>query len=86
MFYKKGVLKNFTKFTGKFLYQGLFFKKVAGLACKFIKKETLAQVLSREFYEIFKNPSGQLLLYPDNFYYFINCLEINPVTIYVIVS
>ena len=28
---KKGVLRNFTKFTGKHLCQRLFFKKVAGL-------------------------------------------------------
>ena len=31
MFYKKGVLRNFAKFTGKHLCQGLFFNKVAGL-------------------------------------------------------
>ena len=31
MFYKKGVLKNFAKFTGKQLCQSLFFNKVAGL-------------------------------------------------------
>ena len=31
LFYKKGVLKNFTKFTGKYLCQSLFFNKVAGL-------------------------------------------------------
>ena len=31
VFYKKVVLKNFTKFTGKHLRQGLFFDKVAGL-------------------------------------------------------
>ena len=30
VFYKKGVLKNFTKFTGKHLCQSLFFNKVAG--------------------------------------------------------
>ena len=45
VFCKKGVLKNFTKFSGK---QGLFFYKVVGLrrqASKFIKKETLAQVV-----------------------------------------
>ena len=29
---KKGVLKNFTKFTGKHLCQGLFLNKVAGLS------------------------------------------------------
>ena len=41
------VLRNFTKFTGKHLYQRLFFNKVAGLA--------LAQVFSSEFCEISKN-------------------------------
>ena len=41
VFYKKGALKNFTKFTGKYLCQSLF-----------IKKETLAQVFSCEFCEI----------------------------------
>ena len=30
-FVKKGVLRNFAKFTGKHLYQILFFNKVAGL-------------------------------------------------------
>ena len=52
---EKGVLRNFTKFTGKHLCQSLFFNKVAGLACNFIKKETLAQVFSYEFCEISKN-------------------------------
>ena len=31
VFYKKGVLRNFAKFTEKHLCQGLFFNKVAGL-------------------------------------------------------
>ena len=31
VFYKKGVLKDSSKFTGKYLYQSLFFNKVAGL-------------------------------------------------------
>ena len=31
-FCKKGVLKNFTKFTGKHLCQSLFFNEVAGVA------------------------------------------------------
>ena len=53
MFWKKGVLRNFTKFTGKHLCQSLFFNKVAGEACNFIKKETLAQVFSCEFCEAF---------------------------------
>ena len=60
-FMKKGVLENFAKFTGKHLCQSLFFNKVADLrktppmACNFIKKDTLAQVFSCEFCEIFKN-------------------------------
>ena len=55
VFSKKGVLRNFAKFTWKLLCQSLFFNKVAGPACNFIKKETLAQVFSCEFYEISKN-------------------------------
>ena len=42
---KKGVLRNFAKFTEKHLCQRLFFNK----------KETLAQVFSCEFREISKN-------------------------------
>ena len=48
---KKGVLRNFAKFTGKYLDQRSFFNKVAGS----IKKESLAQVFSCEFCEISKN-------------------------------
>ena len=51
----KGVLKNFSKFTVKHLCQSLFFCKVAGQACNFIKKETLVQLFSCKFCEIFKN-------------------------------
>ena len=43
MFYKNGVLRNFSKFAGKHLVYN------------FIKKETLAQVFSCEFFEISKN-------------------------------
>ena len=49
---KKGVLRNFTKFKGKRQCQSLFLIKLPE-ACNFIKKETLAQVFSCEFYEIF---------------------------------
>ena len=35
VFFKKGVLRNFTKFTRKHLCQGLFFNKVAGLRTPF---------------------------------------------------
>ena len=44
---KKGVLENFAKFTGKHLYKHQ--------ACNFINKETLAQMFSCEFCEIFKS-------------------------------
>ena len=46
------------------MLESLFFKKVAG---QLIKKEALAQVFSCEFWEIYKNTSGQLLLKIDNF-------------------
>ena len=51
VFCKKGVLRNLAKFTGRHLWQSLFFNKVAGL----IEKETLAQVFSCEFCQISKN-------------------------------
>ena len=51
----KDVLRNFAKFTGKHLCQSLYFNKVAGQVCNFIKIETLAQVFSCEFWEISKN-------------------------------
>ena len=52
---RKGVLRKFAKFTGKHLGQSLFFNKVQAEACNFIKKETLAQVFSCEFWETSKN-------------------------------
>ena len=55
---RKGGLGNFTKLTGKHLCQSLLFNKVADLrseACNFIKKETVAQMFSCAFCEIFKN-------------------------------
>ena len=55
VFCKKVALRIFAKFTGKHLCQSLYFNKVAGLAYNFIKKETLAQMFSCEFYEISKN-------------------------------
>ena len=54
VFCKKGIITCFVKFTGKYLCQRLFFNKVA-LLLNFIKKETLAQLLSCEFCKIFKN-------------------------------
>ena len=51
---RKGVFRNFTKSTGKHLCQSLFLIKLQAEACNCIKKETLAQVFSCEFCEIFK--------------------------------
>ena len=45
VFCKKSGLRHFSKFTGKHQLQ----------ACNFIKKETLGQVFSCEFWEIFKS-------------------------------
>ena len=53
----KSVLRNLAKFTGKYLWQSLFVNKIGPGACNFIKKDTLAQVLSYEFCEISKNTS-----------------------------
>ena len=35
---KKGVLRNFAKFTGKDLYQSLYFNKIAGLRPRTLSK------------------------------------------------
>ena len=54
-FVRIGVLRNFVELTVKHLCQSLLFNKVAGQACKFIKKETLVHVSFCEFCEIYKN-------------------------------
>ena len=52
VFCKKGVLRNFAKFSGKHLRQSFFLQPEA---YNFIKKETLAHVFSCEFCDISKN-------------------------------
>ena len=52
---KKGVLRNFAKFPGKYLCQSLFFNKVAALRPATLLKKRLAQVFSCKFCEISKN-------------------------------
>ena len=54
VFCKKGIPRNFTKFIGKHLCQSLSFDIVAGLACNFIKKKTLAQVFSVNFVKLLR--------------------------------
>ena len=41
VFYKKGVLRNFTRFTGKRLCQSFFFNEVAGLRPATLLKKRL---------------------------------------------
>ena len=64
---RKGVLRNFPKFTGKYLCQSLFLLKLQTSACNFIKKETMTQMFFCKFCEISKKTflqhvSGRLLL------------------------
>ena len=54
VFYRKVVLRNLTKLTGKHLCQSLYFNKVADLR-QLHSKRGFAQVLSYEFCEIFMN-------------------------------
>ena len=64
VFYQKD-LKNFAKFTGRHLCQGLFFNKVAGLSLQlYLKKDPGASVFSCEFWRtpFWQNSSGWLLL------------------------
>ena len=57
VFYKKGVLRNFAKFTGKHLCQGLFFNEVAGLGpASLLKRDAGTGV----FLWIFQNFLGHL--------------------------
>ena len=57
-FYEKSVLKNFTKFKGKHLYQSLSFYEVAGLSCEF------CEISKNNFLQ---NSSERLLLYCHDF-------------------
>ena len=53
VFFKKSILKNFAKFTGNTCASVSFLIKFQVSICNFIKKETLAQVFSREFWWCF---------------------------------
>ena len=65
---KKGVLRNFTKFTGKHLCQSLFFNKVAGLRlATLLKKRLWHRCFPVNFVKFLRTPvlqntSGRLLL------------------------
>ena len=66
---EKGVLRNFTKFTGKHLCQSLFFSKVAGLRpAALVKKRLWHRCFPVNFVKFLRTPflqstSGRLLLY-----------------------
>ena len=56
MLYKKGALRNFTKFTGKLLCQSLFFNKVAGLRrATLLEKRPWHKCFSVNFVKLLKN-------------------------------
>ena len=65
---KKSVLRNFTKFTGKYLCQGLFFNKDAGLRpATLLKKRLWHRSFPVNFVKFLRTPflrntSGRLLL------------------------
>ena len=67
---KKGVLRNFKKFTGKYLCQSLFFNKAAGLRPQAVhvnKKRLWHRCFSVNFAKFLRTPflqntSGRLLL------------------------
>ena len=55
MFYKIGVLKNFTKFTGKHLWQSLLFNKSTGSILQLYEKVMSQKNVTGVFVWIFKN-------------------------------
>ena len=75
---KKGALANFTKFTGKHLYQSLFFIKVASLrAATLLKKKLRHRFFPVNFVKFLRAPYLQnifgrlrLILFVASFLYF----------------
>ena len=60
---RNGVLKNFAKFTGKYLCQGLFFNKVAGWPAILLKERPRHRCFPVTFAKCFlQSTSGGLLL------------------------
>ena len=57
MFCKKSVPRNFAKVTGKHLCQSLFFNKVEGAACNFIKKRLRHRCFPVKFVKFLRAPS-----------------------------
>ena len=60
---KKGVLKNFTKFTGKHLCQSLFFNKVNSQTFTNLQKQQLQKNVSSSEYVIYITCFGECFLF-----------------------
>ena len=57
VFFKKGALKNFSKFTGKHLCRSLFFNKVAGLTpATLLKKRLRHRCFPVNFEKLLRTP------------------------------
>ena len=57
VFYEKGVLRNFARFTGNHLCQSLFFNKVAGLIlATLLKKRLWYRCLPVNFVKFLRTP------------------------------
>ena len=63
VFSKNSILEHFANSQENNIARVPLLIKLQADACNFIKKEALKLVFSCEFFEIFKNTTGQLLLY-----------------------
>ena len=64
---KKGVLRNFTKFTGKHLCQSLFFNKVAGLRpATLLKKRLWHRCFPVNFVKFLRTPFLQNTFFTEH--------------------
>ena len=68
VFCQKSVLRNFTKFTGKYLCQSLFFNKVAGLSATLLKKRLWHRCFPVNFVKFLRAPFFKEHLYGGCFY------------------
>ena len=65
---RKGVLRNFVKFTGKHLCQSLFFNKVAGLPATLLKKRLWHSCFLENFTKFLRTPFLREYLKDDCFW------------------
>ena len=56
VFCKKGVPRNFAKFTRKYLYQSIFYERCRLEACNFIKKQIRHKCFSVDFAKFLRTP------------------------------